>query len=63
MNPKSSKITRAINEEKGVEEFTLAMRIANIEDEAEADEVRRTLKKALVKYGGQGFIDETEKSP
>jgi hypothetical protein len=58
---KTSRITKTVDEVKDHEDFALSLRIIEIEDEKEAEKVRRVLKVALLKYGGQTFVDETEK--
>jgi len=55
---KTSKITKTVDEVKDADEFTLSLRIVEIDNEEEAESLRIHLKKALIKYGGQEIIDE-----
>ncbi len=61
MRLKSSNIVKRTDEIKDIDEFSLSMRVTELEDENEAETVRRALKVALVKLGGQAVLGE-EKS-
>lgn len=57
MHLKTSKVTRKVNELNDTDEFTIAFTVTGCRDQQEAEEVRRTVKLAIIGIGGQTQID------
>ncbi len=62
MNLRSTNISKRFNEEKALVEYSVSVRITEIANYEQAEDIRAAIKEALTRLSGQSTIEDSEKN-